>query len=66
MKDKTKLLKEVHETSIEFIETIENTLEKEKEKTNEKGVDNMSKQVSDNGKEHAVTVEILDKDIQRR
>ncbi|HFJ9478279.1 TPA: LPD25 domain-containing protein [Bacillus cereus] len=63
MKDKTKLLKEVHETSIEFIETIENTLEKEKEKTNEKGVDNMSKQVFDNGKEHVVTVEILDKDI---
>ncbi|TKH54978.1 ImmA/IrrE family metallo-endopeptidase [Bacillus cereus] len=63
LKDKTKLLKEVHETSIEFIETIENTLEKEKEKTNEKGVDNMSKQVSDNGKEHVVTVEILDKDI---
>ena len=63
MKDKTKLLKEVHETSIEFIETIENTLEKEKENTNEKGVDNMSKQVSDNGKEHVVTVEILDKDI---
>ncbi|PFC45165.1 LPD25 domain-containing protein [Bacillus cereus] len=63
MKDKTKLLKEVHETSIEFIETIENSLEKEKEKTNEKGVDNMSKQVSDNGKEHVVTVEILDKDI---
>lgn len=66
MKDKTKLLKEVHETSIEFIETIENTLEKEKEKTNEKGVDNMSKQVSDNGKEHVVTVEILDKDIKDR
>ncbi|MFN6593133.1 LPD25 domain-containing protein [Bacillus sp. TD10] len=63
MKDKTKLLKEVHETSIEFIETIENTLEKEKENTNEKEVDNMSKQVSDNGKEHVVTVEILDKDI---
>ncbi|MGG1851178.1 MULTISPECIES: LPD25 domain-containing protein [Bacillus] len=63
MKDKTKLLKEVHETSIEFIETIENTLEKEKENTNEKGVDNMSKQASDNGKEHIVTVEILDKDI---
>lgn len=63
MKDKAKLLKEVHETSIEFIETIENTLEKEKEKTNEKGVDHMSKQVSDNGKEHVVTVEILDKDI---
>ncbi|MDM5436273.1 ArdC-like ssDNA-binding domain-containing protein [Bacillus hominis] len=44
MKDKTRLLKEVHETSIEFIEIIENTLEKEKEKINEKGVDNMSKQ----------------------
>ncbi|MBT2200760.1 ImmA/IrrE family metallo-endopeptidase [Bacillus thuringiensis] len=63
MKDKTKLLKEVHDTSIEFIETIENTLEKEKENTNEKGVENMSKQVSDNGKEHVVTVEILDKNI---
>ena len=31
MKDKTKLLKEVHETSIEFIETIESSLEKEKQ-----------------------------------
>lgn len=28
LKDKSKLLKEVHETSTEFIETIENTLEK--------------------------------------
>ncbi|XMA23618.1 ImmA/IrrE family metallo-endopeptidase (plasmid) [Bacillus bombysepticus] len=46
MKDKTKLLKEVHETSIEFIETIEGSLEKEK--TNEKGVDHMAKQVSEN------------------
>ncbi|MBY0133942.1 LPD25 domain-containing protein [Bacillus cereus] len=46
MKDKTKLLKEVHETSIEFIETIESTLEKER--TNEKGVDHMAKQVSEN------------------
>uniref|UniRef100_UPI003CCA38CE LPD25 domain-containing protein n=1 Tax=Bacillus cereus TaxID=1396 RepID=UPI003CCA38CE len=46
MKDKTKLLKEVHETSIEFIETIESSLEKEK--TNEKGVDHMAKQVSEN------------------
>ncbi|MFE5392685.1 LPD25 domain-containing protein [Bacillus thuringiensis] len=45
MKDKTKLLKEVHETSIEFIETIESLLEK---KTNEKGVDHMAKQVSEN------------------
>ncbi|MCU5667074.1 ImmA/IrrE family metallo-endopeptidase [Bacillus cereus] len=39
MKDKTRLLKEVHETSIEFIETIENTLEKEKEQINEKEVE---------------------------
>ncbi|MEH7260387.1 LPD25 domain-containing protein [Bacillus toyonensis] len=41
MKDKTKLLKEVHETSIEFIETIENTLEKDKEQINEKEVESM-------------------------
>ncbi|MEI2314017.1 LPD25 domain-containing protein, partial [Bacillus nitratireducens] len=44
MKDKTKLLKEVHETSIEFIETIENTLDKDKEKTNEKEVGSMANQ----------------------
>lgn len=50
MKDKTKLLKEVHETSIEFIETIESSLEKEK--TNEKGVDHMAKQVSENKDEN--------------
>ncbi|NGY80066.1 hypothetical protein F6Y02_37110 (plasmid) [Bacillus megaterium] len=30
--DKTKLLKEVHETSVGFIETIEDTLVKEREK----------------------------------
>ncbi|WP_002151034.1 LPD25 domain-containing protein [Bacillus cereus] len=42
MKDKTKLLKEVHETSIEFIETIESTLEKEKEKISEKEVEGMA------------------------
>ncbi|MDC2867794.1 LPD25 domain-containing protein [Bacillus sp. BP-3] len=30
LKEKTKLLKEVHETSVEFIEIIENTLEDEK------------------------------------
>ncbi|EEL36930.1 hypothetical protein bcere0020_57000 [Bacillus cereus Rock3-29] len=42
MKNKTKLLKEVHETSIEFIETIENTLEKEKEQINEKEVESMA------------------------
>ncbi|MCU5303905.1 ArdC-like ssDNA-binding domain-containing protein [Bacillus toyonensis] len=43
MKDKTKLLKEVHETSIEFIETIESSLEKEKQQKNEKEVGNMAK-----------------------
>ncbi|WP_025147938.1 LPD25 domain-containing protein [Bacillus sp. H1a] len=43
MKDKTKLLKEVHETSIEFIETIENSLEKEKHQINEKEVESMAK-----------------------
>ena len=34
--DKTKLLKEVHETSVGFIETIEETLVKEREKKDEK------------------------------
>ncbi|MES9701072.1 LPD25 domain-containing protein [Bacillus sp. JJ927] len=43
MKDKTKLLKEVHETSIEFIETIEGSLEKEKQQLNEKEVESMAK-----------------------
>ncbi|MGR3779319.1 LPD25 domain-containing protein [Bacillus paramycoides] len=43
MKDKTKLLKEVHETSIEFIETIEGALEKEKQQLNEKEVESMAK-----------------------
>lgn len=43
MKDKTKLLKEVHETSIEFIETIESSLEKEKQQKNEKEVGSMAK-----------------------
>ncbi|PEK07011.1 LPD25 domain-containing protein [Bacillus toyonensis] len=43
MKDKTKLLKEVHETSIEFIETIESSLEKEKQQKNEKEVGNTAK-----------------------
>ena len=42
MKDKTKLLKEVHETSIEFIETIESSLEKEKQQINEKEVGSMA------------------------
>ncbi|EJV75406.1 LPD25 domain-containing protein [Bacillus cereus] len=65
MKDKTKLLKEVHETSIEFIETIENTLEKEKEKTNEKGVDNMSKQVSEYERDNFEILTGIQQDVQR-
>lgn len=63
MKDKTKLLKEVHETSIEFIETIENTLEKEK--TNEKGVDNMSKQVSEYERDNFEILTGIQQDVQR-
>ncbi|QWH09611.1 LPD25 domain-containing protein [Bacillus mycoides] len=65
MKDKTKLLKEVHENSIEFIETIENTLEKEKEKTNEKGVDNMSKQVSEYERDNFEILTGIQQDVQR-
>ncbi|MBW3496650.1 LPD25 domain-containing protein [Bacillus sp. FDAARGOS_1420] len=65
MKDKTKLLKEVHETSIEFIETIENTLEKEKEKTYEKGVDNMSKQVSEHEKDNFEILTGIQQNAQR-
>ncbi|PFS27311.1 LPD25 domain-containing protein [Bacillus thuringiensis] len=65
MKDKTKLLKEVHETSIEFIETIENTVEKEKEKTNEKGVDNMSKQVSEYERDNFEILTGIQQDVQR-
>ncbi|QWH04136.1 ImmA/IrrE family metallo-endopeptidase (plasmid) [Bacillus mycoides] len=65
MKDKTKLLKEVHETSVEFIETIENTLEKEKEKTNEKGVDNMSKQVSEYERDNFEILTGIQQDVQR-
>lgn len=65
MKDKTKLLKEVHETSIEFIETIENTLEKAKEKTNEKGVDHMSKQVSEHEKDNFEILTSIQQNAQR-
>ncbi|WJE55833.1 ArdC-like ssDNA-binding domain-containing protein (plasmid) [Bacillus cereus] len=42
LKDKSKLLKEVHETSTEFIETIENILEKEKEQIQENEVGSMA------------------------
>ncbi|MBC6973523.1 ImmA/IrrE family metallo-endopeptidase, partial [Bacillus sp. Xin] len=62
LKEKSKLLKEVHETSTEFIETIENILEKEKEQIQEKEVESM-----ENVKEtpvHLVTIEVLDKDKQ--
>ncbi|HDR5353164.1 TPA: ImmA/IrrE family metallo-endopeptidase [Bacillus thuringiensis] len=74
LKDKSKLLKEVHETSTEFIETIEHTLEKEKEQIQEKEVESMANikdMDHDNTLEslketpaHLVTVEVLDKDIQ--
>ncbi|PEZ36116.1 hypothetical protein CN345_11465 [Bacillus thuringiensis] len=74
LKDKSKLLKEVHETSTEFIETIENTLEKEKEQIHEKEVESMGdvkdmdqSSTLESLKEtpaYLVTIEVLDKDIQ--
>lgn len=70
LKDKSKLLKEVHETSTEFIETIENTLEKVKEQIHEKEVESMTNikdMDHDSLKEtpaHLITIEVLDKDIQ--
>ncbi|WP_439873300.1 LPD25 domain-containing protein (plasmid) [Bacillus mycoides] len=57
MKDKTKLLKEVHETSIEFIETIENTLEKEK--TNEKEVEGMANRNEKQDEKNILLVEYM-------
>ncbi|HDR5352603.1 TPA: ImmA/IrrE family metallo-endopeptidase [Bacillus thuringiensis] len=59
MKDKTKLLKEVHETSIEFIETIENTLEKDKEQINEKEVENMANRNEKQDKKNILLVEFM-------
>lgn len=59
MKDKTKLLKEVHETSIEFIETIENTLEKEREKTNEKEVEGMTNENEKQDEKDILLVEYM-------
>ncbi|PFD29284.1 ArdC-like ssDNA-binding domain-containing protein [Bacillus thuringiensis] len=59
MKDKTKLLKEVHETSIEFIETIENTLEKEKEQINEKEVESMANQNEKQDEKNILLVEFM-------
>ncbi|MBJ8055066.1 ImmA/IrrE family metallo-endopeptidase [Bacillus cereus] len=74
LKDKSKLLKEVHETSTEFIETIENTLEKVKEQIHEKEVGSMANikdmdqsSTLESLKEtpaHVITIEVLDKDIQ--
>ncbi|PEB13090.1 LPD25 domain-containing protein [Bacillus thuringiensis] len=57
MKDKTKLLKEVHETSIEFIETIENTLEKEQ--INEKEVESMANQNEKQDEKNILLVEFM-------
>lgn len=59
MKDKTKLLKEVHETSIEFIETIENTLEKEKEQINEKEVESMANKNEKQDERNILLVEFM-------
>ncbi|OFD69812.1 MULTISPECIES: LPD25 domain-containing protein [Bacillus cereus group] len=59
MKDKTKLLKEVHETSIEFIETIENKLEKEKEKTKEKEVEGMANKNEKQDEKNILLVEYM-------
>lgn len=59
MKDKTKLLKEVHETSIEFIETIESTLEKEKEKINEKEVEGMANRSEKQDEKNILLVEYM-------
>lgn len=47
LKDKTRLLKEVHDTSMEFIETIESNLNKENEKSHEKEVEGLAKSVDE-------------------
>ncbi|PFT54729.1 hypothetical protein COK67_28635 [Bacillus cereus] len=59
MKDKTRLLKEVHETSIEFIETIETTLEKEKEQINEKEVESMANKNEKQDEKNILLVEFM-------
>ncbi|NKW97908.1 LPD25 domain-containing protein [Bacillus toyonensis] len=59
MKDKTRLLKEVHETSIEFIETIENTLEKDKEQINEKEVESMANRNEKQDEKNILLVEFM-------
>ncbi|MEW9579135.1 LPD25 domain-containing protein [Bacillus toyonensis] len=59
MNDKTKLLKEVHETSIEFIETIESSLEKEKQQINEKEVGSMAKGNEKQDEKNILLVEFM-------
>ncbi|MGX5528940.1 LPD25 domain-containing protein [Bacillus toyonensis] len=59
MKDRTKLLKEVHETSIEFIETIESSLEKEKQQINEKEVGSMAKGNEKQDEKNILLVEFM-------
>lgn len=59
MKDKTKLLKEVHETSIEFIETIESSLETEKQQIKEKEVGNMAKENEKQDEKNILLVEYM-------
>ncbi|KXY43361.1 LPD25 domain-containing protein [Bacillus sp. FSL M7-1020] len=59
IKDKTKLLKEVHETSIEFIETIESSLEKEKQQINEKEVGSMEKGNEKQDEKNILLVEFM-------
>ncbi|MBV6708574.1 ImmA/IrrE family metallo-endopeptidase [Bacillus thuringiensis] len=59
MKDKTKLLKEVHETSIEFIETIESSLETEKQQINEKEVESMANRNEKQDEKNILLVEFM-------
>ncbi|PES61037.1 hypothetical protein CN507_29745 [Bacillus cereus] len=59
MKDKTKLLKEVHETSIEFIETIESSLEKEKKQIHEKEVGSMANRNEKQDEKNILLVEFM-------
>ncbi|HDX9660385.1 TPA: ImmA/IrrE family metallo-endopeptidase [Bacillus toyonensis] len=59
MKDKTKLLKEVHETSVEFIETIESSLETEKQQINEKEVGSMAKDNEKQDEKNILLVEYM-------
>ncbi|MED0988037.1 LPD25 domain-containing protein [Bacillus paramycoides] len=59
MKDKTKLLKEVHETSVEFIETIESSLEKEKQQIHEKEVGSMANRNEKQDEKNILLVEFM-------